>query len=135
MKRTILKVIAGLVLVAVILDHNPRPLESASRDWMNSNPAPPRRDFYFAKRQWLADARTIEAGIYYLYESGSDSPTSPMNVASIPSLLLMQHELATNIDGTETNREANRLTTRQRLLSSYGLAPSALFRDMPMLFR
>jgi hypothetical protein len=37
--------------------------------------------FYMKKRQWLADARTIVAGIFYLCESPATEATVPLNLA------------------------------------------------------
>jgi len=140
MKTFLLKVIAVLVFVCLMLNFTPTLLKDTSLAWINVDSLSLRHNFYFGRGQWLADARTVMAGIRYLYQSGLASPTNPGNSVSSPRLPLAQPGTSTNllaIGGAElTNPDPRRklsttdsLTIRRRLLSGYGLLPSFGFAD------
>jgi hypothetical protein len=140
MKTFLLKVIAALVFVCLLLNFTPALLKDTSLAWINVDSLSLRRNFYFGKGQLLADARTVLAGIRYLYQSGLASPTNPGNSVSSPRLPPAQPGTSTNllaIGGAKlTNPDPRKkpsttesLTVRRRLLSSYGLLPSFAFAD------
>jgi hypothetical protein len=52
--------------------------------WGNWDSLAPRANFYFKKRQWLADGRTIAAAIHYLYESSKADLTDSISAATVP---------------------------------------------------
>jgi hypothetical protein len=128
MKRTILKVIAALAFVCLVLGFAPGLLDNTNMAWIKLDSLSMRHNFYFGKRQWLADARTIVAAIRFLYQARSARPTSSINVVSNTPLALIQPEISNNlvlIDGTQSTilfqerrlSRAESLIVRKRLLS------------------
>lgn len=142
MKTSILKVVAAIVFVCCLLNFTAPLLKNTSPAWINLDSLSLRHNFYFGKGQWLADARTIMAGIRYLYRSTFASPTNQMNVGSIPDWLDPQPGISTNLlatEGTDSTilpherrlSRAECLIVRKRLLSSCGLPPFACV-DTPL---
>jgi hypothetical protein len=79
--RSVMAAVAGLCLFVAL---NPNLLNNSGFNWNNRNSLSRSHNFYFAKRQWLADARTVVAAIRYLYQSSAASPTNPAEVVTIP---------------------------------------------------
>jgi hypothetical protein len=120
MKKQILSVIAALVFVCFLTELIPTMLNNTSVAWINWDSLVGRHGFYFKKRQWLADLRTIMAAFRYLYSSHTASPTNLVNI-SVPPSLPLQSEITTNllgIDGTESCPllAGKRLTTAERVM-------------------
>ena len=86
MKQRILTILAALVCLCLILELSPPSLTG-----LNS--------FYFAKRQWLADARTIVAGVRYLYESRMAYQTNSTDVANVPHSPPIRPAISTTSSG------------------------------------
>jgi hypothetical protein len=84
MKQRILTVFAALVFLCLFIELSQPLLQNTRLAWINWDSLTGRNNFYFKKRQWLADARTIVAGVRYLYESRTASQTSPVDVANVP---------------------------------------------------
>ena len=99
MKKRIRSAMAALVCVCLFLVLSPNLFRDSGLAWFNWDSVTGPRNFYFAKRQWLADARTIAAAIRYLYESNIASPANPMEVVNIPHLLPLR-PIMTNFSGT-----------------------------------
>jgi len=132
MKTSILKVIAVVVFVCVLVGFTPTLLQNTSVAWMNADSVSMRRNFYFGKRQWLADARTLVAAARYLYQATSANASNTINVVSLPPSPRIQRETSTNlmvINGTDTTilshgsriSRAGNLIVRKRLVCSYCL--------------
>jgi hypothetical protein len=134
MKKQILTVIAALALVWFWLA--PTTLKNTSLAWINWDSLTGRHGFYFKKRQWLADLRTIAAAIRYLYRSYPASSTSLVKAVSVPELPPIQAEISTNLlglDGAESLAplEGKRLCRTGRIMcrsrwSSFDRQPSML---------
>jgi hypothetical protein len=77
----VMAAVAGLCLFVAL---NPNLLNNSGFNWKNRNSPTGPHNFYFAKRQWLADARTVVAAIRYLYQSSTASPANPAEVVTIP---------------------------------------------------
>jgi hypothetical protein len=65
--------------------------------WIELEPLSMRHNFYFGKRQWLADARTVIAAVRYLYQSSSANPSNSVNVVKSPVLPITRNEASTNL--------------------------------------
>ena len=135
MKTTILKVIGALAFACLVLDFSPALFNNTNLAWVNLDSLLPRHNFYFGKRQWLADARTIVAAIRYLYQAKSANPAGSINVVSNAPLAFIQPESSENlllIDSAESPilfhqrrlSRAENLIVRKRLLSYYGVLTS-----------
>jgi hypothetical protein len=96
MKQRILKVMMALGALCLYIQLSPPLLENTKLAWMNWQSLTGRNNFYFRKRQWLADARTIAAAIQYLYESRKDSQINPTDVVIVPHALPLRPEISTN---------------------------------------
>jgi hypothetical protein len=99
MKISIRSVIVTLICVCLLAGLAPKMLQNTGPAWLHRDSLAGRRNFYFAKRQWLADARTIAAGFRYLCQSLIPSSLNPADVVKIPHLLLLQNEVPTNFFG------------------------------------
>jgi hypothetical protein len=84
MKKNFLAMMAAFVSVCLFLTLAPPQLKSAALSCMDGDcQAPPHVCyfiFYIEKRQWLADARTIMAGIRYLFDSHETDTIMPTNI-------------------------------------------------------
>jgi hypothetical protein len=121
MKTSILKAIAVLVFVCLMLEFTPPLFQNTRLLWNNPNSFSVRHNFYFGKRQWLADARTIVAGIRYLYQARSAGATNSVHEATSPQRLPTQLGIDTNlmvIGRTESVILLDRGGVRELLLSS-----------------
>ncbi len=147
MKRCILVVAAMAVLVAacLCLKFTPPLLNNTRLAWSNWKSQTARPNFiffYFSKRQWLADARTLVAGVRFLFQSAAASLTNPMDVVDIPHLPPLRPGVSTNLFGRDRpgfpwRRAGHRLSKAGRnvgpdwLSSSEGLPPFFAFADFP----
>jgi hypothetical protein len=142
MKTFILKVFAALAVAGLMLSFSPSLLKNTSLAWINLDSLSMRHNFYFGKRQWLADARTIMAAVRYLCQARSADPSSPMDAISIQGFTLAQFDASSDLlvlDGTESttlpyNRRLSRgerLIVRKRLLTAYGPPPIFASADSP----
>ena len=61
-------------------------LQNTKLAWVNMDWLTGSDNFYFKKRQWLADARTIVAGVRFLYESRKSGEVIPADLAAVPAL-------------------------------------------------
>jgi hypothetical protein len=84
MKQRILTVFAALASLWLLVELSPPPLQNTKLAWINWDFLTGRNSFYFKKRQWLADARTIVAVVHYLYESRTSGQINPIDVANVP---------------------------------------------------
>jgi hypothetical protein len=84
MKKRIRSAMAPLVCVGLFLVLSPNVFKECGIPWFNWDSVTGPRNFYFTKRQWLADARTIAAAIRFLYESNIGSQANPMEVVDLP---------------------------------------------------
>ncbi len=135
MKTSILKIIAGFVFICLLAGLAPALLKDTSLASVNLGPFSMRHNFYFGKRQWLADARTVVAAVQYLYQVRSSSSADPLDVISNPPALPVQRGIDTNLLGIAGTESAMRIHERRRpraeslivckrLLTSYGLPAS-----------
>jgi hypothetical protein len=101
MKQRILLVMTALVCLCLLLQLSPSPLENTRLSWINWQSLTGRNNFYFKKRQWLADIRTIAAGVRFLYESRTAGPANLLDVVNAPHLPTLRPEISTNLTGME----------------------------------
>jgi hypothetical protein len=74
MKKRIFALMAALVLVGFLTEVAPCLLKNTNLAWINGDSLFGRHGFYFKKRQWLADIRTIIAAFRYLCVSHAATP-------------------------------------------------------------
>jgi hypothetical protein len=90
MKKPIRTILAALVSVCLLAAMVPPRLSGVCMDWIDRDSPGAQHVsyfcFYIEKRQWLADVRTIAAGIGYLYETRASGANIPMT----PSLQLSE---------------------------------------------
>ena len=84
MKKRVRSLLAAVVSVGLFLVLSPNLFRDSGFSWINWDNVTGSRTYYFARRQWLADARTVVAAIRYLYESSMDSPALPTEVVNVP---------------------------------------------------
>src|SRR5208337_764573 len=99
MKKRMLTMVAALAFVWFWLA--PTMLKNTGLAWMNWDSLAGKHGFYFKKRQWLADLRTIAAAIRYLYRSNTASSISLVKVVNDPELPPTQAEISTNLLGLD----------------------------------
>jgi hypothetical protein len=102
MKKRNLAVMAALAAVCLWVKLTPPLRDYTSLVWGNWNSQTARHNyyyFYFSKRQWLADARTMLAGFRFLLLSVTASPTNPMAAVNIPPSPPIQLGISTNLLG------------------------------------
>jgi hypothetical protein len=96
--RSVMAAVAGLCLLAALSPHLFRDSGFTRFGW-DSLTGP--HNFYFAKRQWLADARTIGAGFRYLCDSLLAGPAIPANatvcVPAVETGLFQELPQGTNV--------------------------------------
>ena len=81
MKRRIsMFFVVPVSLCLFLISSSPLP-QTARWAWANRDSLVGRHGFYFNKRQWLADVRTVAAGIHFLYEF-RNFESCPANVAA-----------------------------------------------------
>jgi hypothetical protein len=136
---------AALVAACLCLKFTPPLLDNTRLAWSNWKSQTARHNFlffYFSKRQWLADARTVVAGIRFLFLSVTASPANPMEVVNIPPLPPLRPGISTNLFGRDRpgflwRRAGHRLSKAGRIIgpdwlsSSEGLPPLFAFADFP----
>jgi hypothetical protein len=86
MRQRILTILAALVSLCLFVKLSSPQLQNTRLAWINWGSLTGRNNFYFAKRQWLADARTIVAAVRYLCESSAATRINPMDVADVPRM-------------------------------------------------
>jgi hypothetical protein len=96
MKRRILTVFAALVSAFLIMELSPATLQNGRLAWINRDGLTGGQSFYFRKYQWLADARTIAAGVRYLYEFRTSGQSDAMEVVKAHSSPPTRLEMSTN---------------------------------------
>jgi len=84
MKKRIRSLLAALVCGGLLLVLSPNLFRDSGFTWIKWDAITGPHNYYFAKRQWLADARTIAAAVRYLYESSTYSRTNPIEVVNVP---------------------------------------------------
>jgi hypothetical protein len=136
MKQRILTVLAALVSAFLFIELSPSSLHITKLAWINWDSLTGRHGFYFKKRQWLADARTIVAGVRFLYECRTADQANPMDVVHVPNSRPTRPEISTNllgIDRTETSLprasrralRAGQVMAQRPSLSLHGLPPDS----------
>jgi hypothetical protein len=121
MKKRVLSEMAALVILCLFAVFSQSPFKNFvfTRNSVDSRSEP--RRSYIARRQWLADTRTIVAAIRYLYESRNSNPINLPILVNIPHWLLRagipaipQPDLnATNLQGApEPVQKQVRITKR-----------------------
>jgi hypothetical protein len=101
MKNRILTVFAALVSLGLFLELSPHTLQNTRLAWINLDFLSQHDHFYFKKRQWLADARTVVAGIRFLYERRTASQNNPLDVADVQRSAPPQVGNSNNLSGIE----------------------------------
>jgi hypothetical protein len=101
MKQRILTILTALVCLALFVELSSPSLQNTRLAWINLDWLTGKDNFYFKKRQWLADARTIAAGVRFLYESRTVSHIDPMDVANAPQPLPARPATTTNTSGID----------------------------------
>jgi hypothetical protein len=96
MKKRILTVFAALVSAFLFIVMSPGTFHSGRLAWINWDGMTGGHSFYFKKYQWLADARTIAAGVRYLYEDRMVGQNRPMDVVKAPYSPPTRLEISTN---------------------------------------
>jgi hypothetical protein len=84
MKKRVRSVLAAVVSLGLFLVLTPNLFRDSGFSWIDWDSVTGSRTYYFARRQWLADARTIVAAIQYLYESSTSTPANPTDVVNVP---------------------------------------------------
>ena len=112
MKKRIPTMIVALVLVCFLLELAPTVLRSTGLAEVKWDSLVGRHGFYFQKRQWLADLRTIMAAFHYLCTS---HPAAPLSFVDVPPASPLQTETSTNLLGT--NGTASSMPTAAKTLS------------------
>jgi hypothetical protein len=135
MKTTFLKITAALALACLLLSSSPAMLKNTGLNWIIPSSLSLRNNFYFGKRQWLADARTVMAAVRYLYQTSSMVDADSINGVGGPLVPPEGFDDSTNLLGLEgdgtaipphTRRlsRADSLILRTHLLCSYNLTES-----------
>jgi hypothetical protein len=97
MKTFTLRLIATVVLACAMATVAPNLLKNSSLAGIRPESSPARHNFYFGKRQWLADARTFMAAVSFVYRSHVGYESNGIrNTNSVP-LRLTQIETSTNL--------------------------------------
>src|SRR5580693_6038956 len=115
MKKQISAVVAALLLVCFLVELAPTVIKSADMALAKWDSWVGRNGFYFKRRQWMADLRTVMAAIRFLSESRSASPTNSWNLGQFPTSSLLETEVSTNLLGT--NGTASTLKTSHKGLA------------------
>lgn len=100
MKKLIPAMIAAFMLVCLFVGLAPTLLKTAGLTRARWNSLVGREGFYFQKRQWLADLRTIMAAIRFLYASQPGKPNQSLDMAGLPESSPRQVGISTNLLGT-----------------------------------
>jgi hypothetical protein len=124
MKKRISTVIAVLVLACFVTELIPTVIKSTGLDRVKWESLVGRNGLYFAKRQWLADIRTLAAAFRYLCASHTLSSSHPLNIVQVPGSSPLQNEASTNLLGTNGTAASmpmpgKRLSRAERMLGRY----------------
>jgi hypothetical protein len=142
MKQRIFTLMAALVTLCLFIELSPPSLQNTSLSWINWDSLTGRNNFYFRKRQWLADARTIVAGVRFLYECGTATQSDPMDVVEAIHSPEPRSGISTNPIGMDATASgpplgriglsrAQRIIGRTRMSFRYGLPPMFAFAEFP----
>jgi hypothetical protein len=108
MKHRILTVLAALICLGLFVELSQPMVQNTKLSWVNLDWLFGRDNFYFKKRQWLADARTVVAGVRFVCETREFSDTSPTDVASGPHPLPIRNDNSTNFSSIGRPARSNR---------------------------
>ncbi len=109
MKKQISTAVAALLLVCFLVELAPTMINSTGLALAKWDSWVGRNGFYFKRRQWMADLRTVMAAIRFLSASQSTSPTNSWNLDQAPTSSLLETQTSTNLLGT--NGTASTLKT------------------------
>ena len=84
MKRRIRSALAALAFAGFFLVLSPSLFKECGIPWFNWDCVTGPNNFYFTKRIWLADARTLVAAVRFLYEFNNPPAAIPAEVADVP---------------------------------------------------
>jgi hypothetical protein len=140
MRQRILAILAALVSLCLFVKLSSPQLQNTRLAWLNWDSLTGRNNFYFTKRQWLADARTIVAAVRYLCESRTANQINPVDVAHSPHLPPARQAISTNLFGIDATvssppltgsgmSSSERLIGRNRLASLNELPPMFAFAE------
>jgi hypothetical protein len=115
MKKQISTVVAALLLVCFLVELAPTMINHTGLALAKWDSWRGRNGFYFKRRQWMADLRTVMAAIRFLSESQSMSPTNSWNLDRSPTSSLLETQTSTNLLGT--NGTASILKTSHKGLA------------------
>ena len=104
MKKWILAVMAAVVAAGLFIKLAPAVFNNTGPGWVNGASVTVGRGFYFGKRQWLADIRTVLAAIRYLHQSRTAGPTAEADVADNPHSPPVRPAVSTNLFGERRHR-------------------------------
>jgi hypothetical protein len=104
MKKRILAVLLAMVYVCLVMEITSPMFKNAGLVWTSQVGRAGSRDFYFKKRQWLADIRTVIAVFRYLRMARAIAPSSlrdMVNVSNVPPARIeaSANLMATNMQG------------------------------------
>jgi len=142
MKKRIPTVVAALVFVCFLIGLAPIMLRTTGLVWINRDSLVGRHGFYFKKRQWLADLRTVMAALRYLYTSHPASQTSPVSMMDAPQPPVLKTEISANLLSIEVTASplplvGKRLSRAERIMARYRwssfdrLPPMLAFAEFP----
>jgi hypothetical protein len=141
MKKRISTVIAVLVLACFLAELASTMIKSTGLDRVKWESLVGRKGFYFAKRQWVADLRTLVAAFRYLCASHPVSSSPPLSMVQAPASSPLPDEISTNLLSTNLTAASmpmpgKRLSRAERMLgryrrSSFGQQPAvSAFADL-----
>jgi hypothetical protein len=136
MKKRISTVLAVLVVACFLTELVPTVIKSTGLDRVKWESLVGRNGFYFAKRQWLADLRTIVAALRYLCASHVVNSGNPLNIVQVPASSPLQNEISTNLlstNGTAASMPmpGKRLSRAERMLARYHRSSSGQQPALP----
>jgi len=101
MRHRMMIILGAMLFLGIFLELSPRALKNTKLSWLSLDNVGGPDNFYFKKRQWLADARTLVEGVRFLCKFTSFSQNSPMDVAILLSSPLDGSGDSTNLAAIE----------------------------------
>jgi hypothetical protein len=101
MKKQFPTAVAALVVLCFLIGLAPSMIRTTGLIWVNRDSLVGRNGFYFKKRQWLADLRTIVAAFRYLCTSHPASQTNPLSMDDPAQLRPHGTGISTNLLGLD----------------------------------
>jgi hypothetical protein len=101
MKHRILTAIAVLMSLCLFVELSQPALQNTRLAWVNLDWLTGSDNFYFKKRQWLADVRTVLAAIGFLCKSGRYVEVHRVDAVTLMSPPPSQTGTGTNMSGIE----------------------------------